>query len=880
MHERIDPPEPVRGRTNRPPDPPDGAVGVVVPEDGALRHQLLRGLARALAAGPIGAVAAFEGEPSELPSVLVRPGSVASGIALPVGGPPLVLSPAVLRRSRLPPARRVAELLPGPAGSSPAPLELVVPDLWPRAAAEPPVRYALQTYWVHGRDHRIWAARRLLVAAEERASVVSRFPGLAARAAQQWGGLLGRSVVYRVGSWRGARTWERLAPGRLPAASWTVPEPDRLGAMADALPGTARATAGSAPGHAIVLGSSGSGKTCLLADRAAAAVRTGAAVVAIDLHGDLAPAIAARLDPDERPRVIGIDVTRPPFPGVAALDPTADSDRAVGHAVAALKRLSPDGGEVYWGFRLERLLEAFLRLAHERGGSLRDAYALLTDEDLRASARLTTRSPDLARFLDDLGPIVRRNPEFLWGPIARLAKVVGSAALAALLAPTDGGLPAEELLEGGRSIVVRLPAAALGPEAASFAAGLVLGRLYFGVAARASARGGGPEVTLVLDELQAFSPRLVAEIYAEGRKFGWRLVGATQYAERLAPELRAAVAGDVREVIALRQSRPVAGRVGEWLGLAPEEVGHRLVELVPGQGVVVSPDRLDGDALLSGAPPSVTGDAAWSEIVERTRAVTAPPPAPADDAGRDELSEAILLAVLGAEESRRPLTPEGLVGAVAVAPGPGPDPAAIVDRLGSLVRDASVLVDDGRLRLAPAGERRLGLGAPTGAARESSEHRRLLLSTFRLFARRGCRLEIVRQGRFDVRLPDARFRQLPDRLRAERPDRLAAAIDAARPGWAWRYFGGRDVHVEAEVSGALRPERIRRGVAKARASGSLVLFVVGDGRRAGRIRSILRTERVGRETALVWTLPTPCGLAPPATGTHSTAGGEAATVAP
>ncbi len=195
----------------------------------------------------------------------------------------------------------------------------------------------------------------------------------------------------------------------------------------------------------------GPAKTWFLAERAARAIARRESVVAIDLHGDLAPAIVERLPPDLRERLVAIDATDRPVPGVAAL--AGSDDRAAAHLVAAIKRLTPDGTDMYWGFRLERIFDTFVRLVQESGGSLLDLYALLADADRRDAARLASRRVDLVRFLEELAPIVRRNPDFLWPAAARLSKMVLVPALAELLCPPDGGLPVEALLEGGRSIL-------------------------------------------------------------------------------------------------------------------------------------------------------------------------------------------------------------------------------------------------------------------------------------------------------------------------------------------------------------------------------------------------------------------------------------------
>ncbi len=121
--------------------------------------------------------------------------------------------------------------------------------------------------------------------------------------------------------------------------------------------------------HTVVVGASGSGKTSMLASVAAERLRTGRSVVLFDIHGDLAPATSALLAGMPHGKVAAVDVegaagTRT---GVRILAPDADGESEAQELVAALKRLSVEGSEVYWGFRLERLFDTFVRLTLEEG---------------------------------------------------------------------------------------------------------------------------------------------------------------------------------------------------------------------------------------------------------------------------------------------------------------------------------------------------------------------------------------------------------------------------------------------------------------------------------------------------------------------------------
>ena len=827
----------------------------LAPSERESRHRLYRALAQELSASTEPGVVLVEvSVPAPTaPKITVRPADLgSSALAGQERGP---LRGDDVGASQDPPdgARGVSVTWmlrprPGSPAATSLPGAWVVPD--PAAVLGPTGRLDVQTFWMGGRsDGRIWAGRRVRFQTSGTPDLDLRSGSVARLVAGEWSrasGVLSIAAPHR----ESRSAWVSGATRSWPKDAWIAVPPliaDRLAEPILLEPSRPPVT----EGHAVALGASGAGKTTYLADAASRAVREGAPVLALDLHGDLAPAIVDRLDADGRARLVAVDAGRRPVVGIAAL--AGQGDREAAQLVAAVKRLSPDGADVYWGFRLERIFDACVRLVQETGGTLADLYALLTDADRRDAARLATGSPELARFLDELGPIVRRNPDFLWSAAARLAKVVLVPELAELLAPADDGVPVEDLLDGGRSVLVRLPFAALGPEAATLAGSLVLARCYLGlVARRASGRATSP-IVVVLDEVHGFSPRLVAEMLTEGRKFGLRLVVASQYPERLASELRHAAAGVARTVVAFRAPRASSEEVGGWLGLGPIDAQRILPELPVGLGVTRAAGS--GELIVVASERGAGGDAetGWTAAVERTRSEF-PPVSGGEPATADAATERLLLAILAATEQGRPLVSDELVDAALSLPGPCPDRAVLEDRAGRLGPSGLAGEVAGRWELTPAGERRLGLLATTGASRESAEHRALLLRGFRLFARRGLRLEIVRQGRYDTTLPDAVFRQLPEAARRGSPRDLAIALAAVEPGWAWRFFDGRDVHVEAEVSGALRPARVRHGLAKARARQAFALFLVGDSARASKVRRTLRAEGSTIREAQVWTL--------------------------
>ena len=830
----------------------------------ALRARWYRALGDALAATAPPCGLLFEASLEDpVPRVTVRPASLIETVRASPGLRGLRLERFPTPPNLEPPpggADHLRLLVASPRGTPPPTPCGVDRDLPEIGRLGGPAGWlGFQTAWMRGRDGGIAIARRFRAWSGTSDELERRGPALDAAVVEEWADATGVAVAAAPAPAGARRDWRRGTLRSMPEEAWLRVPLGVIARTAELRSYAADAGTRRAAGHQVVFGASGAGKTSFLAREAARHAARGNGQVVIDLHGDLAPAIVDRLDEPTRARVIAVDASAPPVPGISALPRGgATEDRAAAHLVAALKRLSPDGTELHWGFRLERIFDSFVRLVQETGGSLVDLYGLLTEPARRDSARLATRRVDLARFLEELEPVVKRQPDFLWSAATRLSKVVLVPSLTELLAPADGGLDVEEQLEEGRALLVRMPFALLGPEAASFAGTLVLARTYLGLAARRGTGSTLSPILFVLDEVHSFAPRLVAELLTESRKFGLRVRVATQYPDRLPLELRNAAGGALGDVVTFAVPRRSARTVGEWVGVPGDEAERWLPTLPPGHGVRLDPDWGIPRAVAPAPVPREPKTGAWTEALARTRSEFSTEPDLRERASvEDRATDRLLLAILGATAQGHAVPEDAAIDSALRLPGTGTDPELLRTRWSRAVADGLLAQGpDGRYRLSAAGERRLGLTAPTHATRESEEHRRLIVTTFRIFARRGYRIEIVRQGRFDTTLPDALFRQLP-RAPSLAPWELRAAIELAREGWAWRFFGGRDVHIEAEVSGALRPERIRHGWRKASARGAFALFVVGDTGRARKVRATLRSLGLGPDRAQVWTLPGP-----------------------
>ena len=458
--------------------------------------------------------------------------------------------------------------------------------------------------------------------------------------------------------------------------------------------------------HVAVLGASGAGKSTFLAHLARARVRRGLATVVLDVHGDLGPAIVTGLDPGSRERLIAIDAARPveEVAGIA-LFPSEDPEgreREAAHLVAALRHLSSDGVERYWGHRLEQTFDVFVRLVEEERGGFLDLYEPPDGPEPPGGGPDPHAPAGRDPFPRRAAGLLRRNPDYLQPAVARVQKVALNPKLARLLDADEGAIDLGARLSAGVSIVFRIPSAELGPSEYRFAATLLASRVYL-AAASARSRASGLRVLAVLDEAQAISPSLLAEILAEGRKFGFGAIVATQYAARLAPEALEAAEGAAGSHLVFHVPRSGAAAAGRWVGLDREEAE----QILPG---TTSGDRVRGPCALarpprlpSRTPPPVEPDLGlWEAQCVRTARETGVPETFLEGAVDGVTAdEAILLGLLGLESQGRPGRQEALLEA-AQRVVPGLESVDVAARLPALLERGWIERTDGIVRLTPA----------------------------------------------------------------------------------------------------------------------------------------------------------------------------------
>lgn len=362
----------------------------------------------------------------------------------------------------------------------------------------------------------------------------------------------------------------------------------------------------SVPPHAVVFGGSGLGKTTLLEHRIAAASKAGRVVAVLCPTGDLARRAAAILaglnvafdavDFGSEEACPGFNICQPP----TWVHPSSHIDDLVDAIEQSwLGTLTPE----MFGPVGRRCLRAALSVAvldpdgphplsalNELLGSQRlaqhwhEAISRIDDPAVTELMRQTRAAVENDREQSYSSWILSKIEPFL---THRMARIIDT---------TETSVSVEGL-RAGRSFIVSAPAAALGDHGSTVTMGILLAQIWHLVRCR---KHPGQPVDVILDEAQRIPERLLRTLLAEVRKYGVRLVLATQTTASFSPQTLTAVLANCGTVGAFRVSSADAATLDQRFPTVPAGQMQRLRR----HWIAVSTGERDG---LGPTPPPIVG---------------------------------------------------------------------------------------------------------------------------------------------------------------------------------------------------------------------------------------------------------------------------------
>lgn len=309
------------------------------------------------------------------------------------------------------------------------------------------------------------------------------------------------------------------------------------------------------PEHITLLGKTGTGKTSLLQAFCEQDIRAGHGFVFFDLHGQVTPALLARIAIEEKrrgidlsERLVLIDPANPSWSiGINVLEAETSQRRFV-RIIELVEVLRARWRLDSFGARTEELLRNCLLVLMDCGLTLLELEPLLSDSAFRKQC-LASIEPTSARFyfeqrFDPLSapfraviaePVLNKITAFSNDPHVR--HIVGQAV---------STLSWSDILEENRWVIVNLDKGRLGEQSLTLGS-LLLTQLKSSLFGRKSTK----VFSLYCDEIQ----NLVAydlglqNLFAEARKFGVSVCSANQYLEQLGTAMRAAVLSSGTQVL-------------------------------------------------------------------------------------------------------------------------------------------------------------------------------------------------------------------------------------------------------------------------------------------------------------------------------------------
>jgi len=328
--------------------------------------------------------------------------------------------------------------------------------------------------------------------------------------------------------------------------------------------------------HTVVVGSSGSGKSELLARGILDEIAAGHSGVCIDPKADLVQTVLDHVPSEHADRVVVLDPgdDSRPTPGVAVLS-GGDVDLRADILTGAVKAIFADA----WGVRSDYYMRLAVRsLSEFSGATLGDVGRLFASETFLQQVVARLSDPFLIEaWAQYLKLPAGSKSEHVQAPMARLMALLSRPRVRAVLASPEPKLDIARLFAEGKFLLCSLAPGQLGEAGASIVGAAITHLVWSAIEGQvALPPNKRPFISVYLDELATltggvpFSFELLAE---RARGLGAGLTVAVQTLSRVPEPTRSALLSNSQSFLAFRASAEEAARIARQLtGLTEGDV--------------------------------------------------------------------------------------------------------------------------------------------------------------------------------------------------------------------------------------------------------------------------------------------------------------------
>jgi len=294
--------------------------------------------------------------------------------------------------------------------------------------------------------------------------------------------------------------------------------------------------------HVYVIGKTGTGKTNLLKKMASQDVRIpGRGVTIIDPHGDLVDHVLREIPEERVSEVTFIDLSRTDaLPILNPLDLDRGDYKTRDRAIQELILLMHSRVfHQYTGPRFDELVRlAFLTMLDEgypEPASIVEVPRLFMDEDYQKAAIKLLKNDEIKKRWD-FQSTVTRSPDYgelIHWVTSKFDDIAQDATLRCVLGGSKSTINIEDIVRQAGILLVRIPEAVIGKQAADFIGSLILMQLRMAIIRRREFGKLQHYHFIYVDEFQNFANTDFHAVVAEARKFNIGFTLANQNLEQL-----------------------------------------------------------------------------------------------------------------------------------------------------------------------------------------------------------------------------------------------------------------------------------------------------------------------------------------------------------
>lgn len=314
--------------------------------------------------------------------------------------------------------------------------------------------------------------------------------------------------------------------------------------------------------HVYIIGTTGSGKSVLMAAMAKQDIAAGHGVCVVDPHGSLIEEVmtglpAERLhdvilfDPADTDRPVGLNMLEAKTP--------AERDAAVQEMIAIFMKLFPP--EVIGPMFEHNMRNAMLTLMEddEFPGTIVDIPRIFTDKAFQQYKVSKVKDPVVRAFWEKEMAKTSdfHKSEMLGYLISKVGRFVENSMMRNIIGQPRSGFNFRQIMDQRKILLVNLSKGKIGEVNAYLLGLIIVAKLQMAALGRADVpEDQRPDFYLYIDEFQNFITDSIATILSEARKYKLNLIMAHQYMGQLVqgtdPKVRDAVLGNVGTMVAFR----------------------------------------------------------------------------------------------------------------------------------------------------------------------------------------------------------------------------------------------------------------------------------------------------------------------------------------